>query len=215
MKAWHGCVLVGMFCHATRIKIPRTAVDLQGVDESEFCCTVVVTQFCRDAVTAERLLWSFLASNDDGRSARARRIEQAWWHEGKEGEADDGEASHGGKCIAKKREDIFAAVEKNEKDSDGDDEMGGAVIRIHKLQDPLIRKEQLLDGFLVVQPNCALEADDLHGIVERVQRDVIAFNANGPEAVAGERIDEIERPHDEDLFPPPRAVLADLVWHWG
>ena len=46
-----------------------------------------------------------------------------------------------------------------------------------------------------------------------MQRYVVATNANGPEPVAGERIDEIERPHDEDLFPPPCAVLANLVWH--
>ena len=47
-----------------------------------------------------------------------------------------------------------------------------------------------------------------------MQRDIVATDANGPKAVAGERIDEIERPHDEDFFPPPRAVLTDLVWHW-
>ena len=66
----------------------------------------------------------------------------------------------------------------------------------------------------MVQPDGSLEADDLQGVVERVQRDVVATNANGSKAVAGERIDEIERPHDEDFFPPPRAVLTDLVWHW-
>ena len=33
--------------------------------------------------------------------------------------------------------------------------------------------------------------------------------------VARERIDEIEGTHDEDLFPPPRAVLTDLFWHRG
>ena len=65
----------------------------------------------------------------------------------------------------------------------------------------------------MVQPDATLETDDLHGVVERVQRNIIATDANGPEAVAGERIDEIERPHDEDFFPPPRAVLTDLVWH--
>ena len=93
--------------------------------------------------------------------------------------------------------------------------MGGAVVRVHELQDPFIWKEYLLDGFLVVQTNGALEVDDLHGVVERVQRDIVALNADRPEAVAGERIDEIERPHDEDFFPPPRAVLTDLVWHRG
>ena len=67
----------------------------------------------------------------------------------------------------------------------------------------------------MVQPDATLEADDLHGVIERVQRDVIATNANGPEPVTGERIDEIERPHDEDFFPPPCAVLTDLVWHRG
>lgn len=93
--------------------------------------------------------------------------------------------------------------------------MGGAVIRVHGLQEPFIRKEQLLDGFLVIQPDGALETNDLHGVIERVQRDVIATYPNRPESVAGERIDEIERPHDEDFFPPPRAVLTDLVWHRG
>ena len=67
----------------------------------------------------------------------------------------------------------------------------------------------------MVQTNCALEADDLHGVVERVQRDVVATDADGPEAVAGERIDEIEGTHDEDLFPPPGAVLAHLLWFRG
>ena len=67
----------------------------------------------------------------------------------------------------------------------------------------------------MVQPDGTLEADDLHGVVERVQRNIIATDANGPEAVAGERIDEIEGAHDEDFFPPPRAVLTDLVWHRG
>jgi len=64
----------------------------------------------------------------------------------------------------------------------------------------------------VVQPDAALETDDLHGVVERVQRDVVTLNADGPEAVTGQRIDEIERAHDEDLFPPPGAVLAHLIW---
>ena len=67
----------------------------------------------------------------------------------------------------------------------------------------------------MVQPDGTLEADDLHGVVERVQRDVVATNANGPKAVAGERIDEIEGAHDEDLFPPPGAVLAHLLWIRG
>ena len=65
----------------------------------------------------------------------------------------------------------------------------------------------------MVQPDATLEADDLHGVVEGVQRNVVATDANGPKAVTGEGIDEIERPHDEDFFPPPRAVLTDLVWH--
>ena len=67
----------------------------------------------------------------------------------------------------------------------------------------------------MVQPNGTLEADDLHGVVERVQRDIVATDANGPKAVAGERVDEIEDTHDEDLFPPPRAVLTHLLWHRG
>lgn len=67
----------------------------------------------------------------------------------------------------------------------------------------------------MVQTNEALEADDLHGVVERVQRDVVALNADRPEAVAGQRIDEIEGTHDEDLFPPPGAVLAHLLWLRG
>lgn len=67
----------------------------------------------------------------------------------------------------------------------------------------------------MVQPNGALEADDLHGVVERVQRDIIATDANRPESVAGERIDEIEGTHDEDLFPPPGAVLTHLLWFRG
>ena len=93
--------------------------------------------------------------------------------------------------------------------------MSGAVIRIHELQDPLIWKEQLLDGFLVVQTDGAFEPDDFHGISKGMHWNVIALHANGPESVAGERIDEIKRPHDEDLFPPPRAVLAHLVWRRG
>ena len=67
----------------------------------------------------------------------------------------------------------------------------------------------------MVEPDAALEADDLHGVVERVQRDIIATDANRPESVAGERIDEIEGTHDEDLFPPPCAVLAHLIWLRG
>jgi len=67
----------------------------------------------------------------------------------------------------------------------------------------------------VVQPDATLETDDLHGVVERVQRNIIATDANGPEAVAGERIDEIEGAHDEDFFPPPGAVLAHLLWIRG
>ena len=106
-------------------------------------------------------------------------------------------------------------MEQNEKDADSDSEMGGAVVRVHELDEPFIWKEPLLDGFLVIQTDGTFEADYLHGVVERVQRDVVTTNANGPEAVAGERIDEIERPHDEDLFPPPRAVLAHLLWLRG
>ncbi len=67
----------------------------------------------------------------------------------------------------------------------------------------------------MVKPDGALETNDPQGISKGMQRYVVATNANGPEPVAGERLDEIERPHDEDFFPPPRAVLTDLVWHRG
>lgn len=106
-------------------------------------------------------------------------------------------------------------MEQNEKDADSDGEMGSAVIRVQGLQEPFIWKKQLLDSFFVIEPDSTFEADDLHGIIERIQRDIITTDANRPEAVAGERIDEIKRPHDEDFFPPPRAVLTDLVWHRG
>lgn len=106
-------------------------------------------------------------------------------------------------------------MEQNEKDADSDDEMGGAVVRVHELDKPFVWQEPLLDGLLVIEPDATLEADDLHGVVEGVQRNVVATDANRPKAVAGKRIDEIERPHDEDFFPPPCAVLTDLVWHRG
>ncbi len=64
----------------------------------------------------------------------------------------------------------------------------------------------------MVQPNGTLEADDLHGVVKGVHGNVIATDANGAESVASERIDEIERPHDENFFPPPCAVLTHLLW---
>ena len=67
----------------------------------------------------------------------------------------------------------------------------------------------------MVETNGALEADDLHGIVERVQRDIIATDTNRAESVTCERVDEIEGAHDEDLFPPPGAVLAHLLWFRG
>ena len=67
----------------------------------------------------------------------------------------------------------------------------------------------------MVQTNGTLEADDLHGVVERVQRDIIATDTDGSEAVSGERINVIERPHDEDFFPPPGAVLAHFLWFRG
>ena len=67
----------------------------------------------------------------------------------------------------------------------------------------------------MVEPDSALESNDSQGISKGMQRNVIATDANRPKAVAGKRIDEIERPHDEDLFPPPRAVLTNLVWHRG
>lgn len=90
-----------------------------------------------------------------------------------------------------------------------------AVIGVHELYEPVIWQEPFLNGFLVVQPDGALETNDPHGISKGVQWHIIATDANGPKAVAGEGIDEIERPHDEDFFPPPRAVLTDLVWHRG
>ena len=65
----------------------------------------------------------------------------------------------------------------------------------------------------MVEPDGALETNDPQGISKGMQRYVVSTNANRPEPVAGERIDEIERPHDEDFFPPPRAVLTNLVWH--
>jgi len=67
----------------------------------------------------------------------------------------------------------------------------------------------------VVKPDGALETNDPQGISKGMQRYVVATDANGPEPVAGERIDEIERPHDEDFFPPPCAVLTNFVWHRG
>ena len=67
----------------------------------------------------------------------------------------------------------------------------------------------------MVEPDGALETYDPHGISKGMQRNVIATDSYRAESVAGERIDEIKRPHDEDLFPPPCAVLTDLVWHRG
>ena len=106
-------------------------------------------------------------------------------------------------------------MEQNEKDADSDYEMSGAVVRVHELDKPSVWQEPLLNGFLVVQPNGTFESDDLHCVVEGMHWDVVATHANRPESVAGERIDEIERPHDEDFFPPPCAVLTNLVWHRG
>ena len=67
----------------------------------------------------------------------------------------------------------------------------------------------------MVEPDGALETNDPHRISKGMQWNVVATDANGPESVAGKRIDEIERPHDEDLFPPPRAVLTNLFRHRG
>ena len=67
----------------------------------------------------------------------------------------------------------------------------------------------------MVEPNGALETNDPHRISKGMQWNVVATDADGPEAVAGERIDEIEGTHDEDLFPPPGAVLAHLLWFRG
>jgi len=106
-------------------------------------------------------------------------------------------------------------VEQNKEDTDGDGEMCGAVVGVHELYEPFRWKEPLLGGFLVIQPNGTLEADNPHGISKGIQWNVVATDANRTEAVAGEGIDEIERPHDEDLFPPPGAVLTDLVWRRG
>lgn len=67
----------------------------------------------------------------------------------------------------------------------------------------------------MIQPNATFKSDDLEGIVERVQRNVIATDANGPETVACKRVNEIKGTHDEDLFPPPGAVLTHLCWRRG
>lgn len=64
----------------------------------------------------------------------------------------------------------------------------------------------------MVQPDATLETNDPHGISKGVQWNVVAADVDGPKAVTGEGIDEIEGAHDEDFFPPPGAVLAHLLW---
>ncbi len=67
----------------------------------------------------------------------------------------------------------------------------------------------------MIQPNCSLKPNDFQSVVKRIEGNVVASYSYGTKAVAGQRIEKIERPHDEDLFPPPCAVLAYLVWHRG
>ena len=64
----------------------------------------------------------------------------------------------------------------------------------------------------MVQPDGTFKSDDPHCISKGMQWNIVATDANRPKAVTGEGIDEIEHPHDEDFFPPPRAVLAHLLW---
>ena len=200
VEAWHGGVLVGGFRHAARAEIPRATEFFESVDKAKRGGAVVVTHVGMDAGCAVSAIF------------RARGIEKAWGHEGKEGKTNDGEASHGSECVAKEGEHVFAATVENDEDTDRDGEVCGAVIGVHPLQEPFILKEPLLDGFFMKKTKGPFDAHHGDGVIERMERDVSALHIDRAEAITGEGVHEVERPHDGDFFPPPGAVCAHFVW---
>ena len=75
-----------------------------------------------------------------------------------------------------------------------------------------MRKEPLLDGLFMKEAKCPLDAHDGDGVVEGMEWDVGALHIDRAEAITGEGVHEVERPHDGDFFPPPGAMCAHFVW---
>ena len=101
----------------------------------------------------------------------ARSVEQARRHQREQGEADDGQRGHRRQRVAPLRKDVLAPEVEQQEHTEGDHEVGGAVEHVHRLDQPPLGQEPLLDRLLVEQADQTFEADHPSGVVERVERE--------------------------------------------
>ena len=135
-RARHRRILVRDRCHRLGVERPRTTEVGERVDESE---TALRAQVAVDALASVADAGADLLSDRGGQ--RARFVEQARWHQRKPGESDDGEGGHRGERVPPLREHVGSTLEQQHEHRERDDEVGGAVVRVPELDEPLVGEE--------------------------------------------------------------------------
>ena len=194
VEARHRRVLVRHRLHRSRIERPRTAVLVERVHEAE----VLAALFGGDPVAA----------------VDAVVVEQPRGHQREQREADDRQRGREGQGVAPAGEVVAAAAEHPDERADRDEEVGGAVVRVPELDEPLGRErplrrgqEPVLDRLLVVEPDRPLDPDHPHRVVERRHRLLALVDEGRAELVPHRAVDQVEDRDDERFLPPEELVL--------
>lgn len=196
VKARHRRVLIRDLRGRTRAEVPRTAVHVECVDETEVLFAVGETALrCLDACSAVA-------------DWRARCIEQARGHQWKQCKAENCKTGRDGKGVAPLREHVGSLQVQNDEHTDRHEEMCRAVIGVERLDEPTVGQENVLHRLFVEQADPTFESNDSHRIRESVDGDVLAVHHVGPELVTGECVDRIEGADDQRFLPPSTLVDA-------
>jgi len=137
---------------------------------------------------------------------RAGCVEQARRHEGEQRKADDRQTGGDRKGVAPLGKHVGPLQVQNDEHADRHEEVRRAVVSVHRLDEPAMRKKDFLHRLFVEQADPAFEADDAHRVGERVNRNVLTIHDVGAELIAGEGVDGIKDADDQRFFPPPALV---------
>lgn len=195
VERWHRRVLIRQRRAGTLVERPRSTELGDRVDETEVLCAVVIAKFVLDACTTVAHVGAWF-------------VEESGRHEREEDEADECESRHRGQRVAPLAEHIGPFLEQHEEDPERDEEVCRSVVRVHRLDEPRVWKEPILDGLFVIEAERTLDADHPHGIRECVQWNLDAPDERGAELVTDQGVDRVEGADDEHFFPPQGAMVA-------
>jgi len=130
----HRCILIRYFCCRTAIEMQWATIHFNRVCKSKVLRTVVVAHLMRNT-----------CSSKSDVVFGARCIKQSGWHERKQNKTNDCQSSHCCKRVAPLTKNIWSASKQQHKHTERHKEMRSAVIRIHELDQPNMRQEEILN----------------------------------------------------------------------